>query len=267
MELGLLGAVAKLVGALWLGVSLAAYFAQDKLIFQPHPLPEEARKGVAARHPAAREVFIEAADGTRLHAWQAKGAPGTPLVIYFGGNAEEVSWMLDAIDRQASIASWLLVDYRGYGASGGAPSEEALAGDALAWYDAFHSGNERIFAFGRSLGSGVAVHLASQRRLDGVLLLTPYDSMVEVGKHHYPLLPVGLMLKHRFDSLAVAPHITTPLLCLAALDDEVIPVEHARRLYDAWAGEKTWVELRGGHNGADRHPDYGPAVKKFVAGS
>jgi uncharacterized protein len=110
------------------------------------------------------------------------------------------------------------------------------------------------------------VHLAAQRRLDGVVLLTPYDSMVEVAKHHYPLLPVGLMLRHRFDSAAAAPRVTTPLLCLAALDDEVIPVEHARRLHDAWAGEKRWVELRGGHNGADRHPDYWPAVRQFLAG-
>src|SRR6185295_13919694 len=130
--------------------------AQDKLIFQPRPLADEARQAVAARHAAAQEVFIDAADGTRLHAWRTQAAPGAPLVIYFGGNAEEVSWMLDETGRQANAASWLLVDYRGYGASGGTPSEEALAADALAWYDAFHRENARIFAFGRSLGSGVA---------------------------------------------------------------------------------------------------------------
>jgi uncharacterized protein len=266
MDLGLLGAVAKLAGAAWLGLALAAYFAQDKLIFQPRPTGEPERSSVAARHPGASEVTLTAADGTRLHAWHVKQKGDAPLILYFGGNAEEVSWMLDEIARQPSGASWLLVDYRGYGGSGGEPSEDALATDALAWYDHFQRENARILVFGRSLGGGVAVHLASQRRVHGVILLTPFDSMVEVGKHHYPLLPVGFLLKHRFDSAALAPRMTAALLCLASPDDQVIPVQHARRLYDAWAGEKRWVELRGGHNDADRHPDYWPAIRAFVAG-
>jgi uncharacterized protein len=266
MELGLLGGIAKLAGAVWLGAVLAAFFVQDKLIFMPRPLAEQERQSVAARHPEASEVFIRAADGTQLHAWHVKAANPAPLVIYFGGNAEEVSWMLDEIRRQGSAAAWLLVDYRGYGASAGAPSEHALVSDALAWYDAFSRENERVFAFGRSLGGGVAVRLAAERRLDGVVLLTPFDSMVAVGKHHYPLLPVGMLLKHRFDSLSLAPKITARLLCFGARDDEVIPVEHARRLYEAWGGEKRFVELSGGHNGADAHPDYWPALRQFLAG-
>jgi len=266
MELGLLGGIAKLAGALWLGASLAAFFAQDKLIFMPRPLAEPERQAVASRHPEAHEVSIDAADGTRLHAWHVRASDPAPLVIYFGGNAEEVSWMLDEIRRQKTDAAWLLVDYRGYGGSAGAPSEDALVADALAWYDAFSRENERVFVLGRSLGSGVAVQLASRRRLEGVVLLTPFDSMVDVGRHHYPLLPVGLLLKHRFDSLSLAPKITAPLLCLAAQDDEVIPVEQARRLYEAWGGEKRFVELSGGHNGADAHPDYWLAVRQFVAG-
>ena len=265
MELGLLGGIAKLAGVVWLGAVLAAFFAQDKLIFQQRPTPDAVREAVAARHPEAYETFINAEDGTRLHAWHIKAAKPAPLVIYFGGNAEEVSWMLDEIRRRGSDSAWLLVDYRGYGGSAGEPSEEALVGDALAWYDAFSRENERIFVFGRSLGSGVAVRLASERRLDGVVLLTPFDSMVEVAKHHYPLLPVSFLLKHRFDSLSLAPKISTPLLCFAARDDEVIPEEHARRLYDAWGGEKRFVELSGGHNGADGHPDYWPAVRQFLA--
>jgi uncharacterized protein len=266
MDLGLLGAAAKLAGVAWLGLALAAYLAQDKLIFMPRPLAEPQRSAVAARHPEAREVFITAADGTRLHAWHVKRKGDAPFVLYFGGNAEEVSWMLDETGREATAASWAFVDYRGYGASGGEPSEEALVADALAWHDHFQSENARILVFGRSLGSGVAVQLAVQRRVEGVILLAPFDSMVEVGKRHYPLLPVGLLLRHRFDSAALAPRITAPLLCLASPDDEVIPVQHARRLYEAWGGEKRWVELRGGHNDADRHPDYWPAVRKFLSG-
>ena len=105
--------------------------AQDSLIFHPQPL-EESRRAALASRPGVESVFIHAADGVRLHAWHVKG---DPLVIYFGGNAEEVSWMLDDAARRAPGVGWLLVDYRGYGSSGGSPSEKALVSDALQWYD------------------------------------------------------------------------------------------------------------------------------------
>lgn len=265
MDWGLLGALVKLGGVVGLGVPLAAYLLQDQLIFQPRPLTEAERQGIAARHPNASDIFLQASDGTRLHAWHFKSTPDAPVVLYFGGNAEEVSWMLDRLAVRKSPAAWLLIDYRGYGSSGGAPSEQAFNSDALAWYDFAAKSHSRIYAFGRSLGSGVAVRLAAERRLDGLMLVAPYDSLVQVGKHHYPLLPVGLLLKHRFDSVSRAPAITAPLLCIVATDDEVVPVEHARRLYDAWAGPKRWVGLAGGHNATDNDPEYWPSIQAFLA--
>jgi pimeloyl-ACP methyl ester carboxylesterase len=266
MEWGLLGVLVKLGGVLALGVSLSAYLLQDKLIFQPRPLAEAQRQQIAARHPESSDIFLQVADGTRLHAWHFKAEADAPLVIYFGGNAEEVSWMLDQLRERKSGNGWLLVDYRGYGSSGGAPSEEALVGDALAWHDYAAKSHSRIFAFGRSLGSGVAVRLAAERKLEGLILVTPYDSMVAVGKHHYPLLPVGLLLKHRFDSLALAPKLGTPLLCIAATRDEVVPIAHARRLYEAWAGPKRWVELPATHNTTDGHPELWANLQAFTRG-
>jgi pimeloyl-ACP methyl ester carboxylesterase len=251
--------------ALVLAVPLAAYLLQDKLIFQPRPLDESERQAMAARHPDVADIFLQAADGTRLHAWHFKSTPGAPLVLYFGGNAEEVSWMLDELPRRDTGAAWLLVDYRGYGASGGAPSEQSLTSDALAWYDRFAGASPRIFAFGRSLGSGVAVRLAAERPLGGLVLVAPFDSMVALGKRHYPFLPVGLLLRHRFDSLSIAPKITVPLLCIVATHDEVIPPQHARHLYDAWGGPKRWIELAAGHNDTDNHPDYWPSIRAFLA--
>ena len=265
MDPGSLGALIKIVAAIVVAVPLTAYLMQDKLIFQPRPIAEAERQTIAARHPDVADTFLQVADGTRLHAWHIKSKPDAPLVIYFGGNAEEVSWMLDEIPRQDTGAAWLLVDYRGYGASGGTPSEPALEGDAAAWYDRFAPTNKRIVAFGRSLGSGVAVHLAAERRLDSIILITPFDSMVDVGKRHYPFLPVSWLLKHRFDSLALAPKLQTPLLCVVATHDEVIPAEHARRLYDAWGGPKKWIELAASHNSIDGHPDYWPSVRSFLA--
>jgi pimeloyl-ACP methyl ester carboxylesterase len=269
MDPSLLATLATLAVALAFGTPLAAYVLQDKLIFLQRPLAEEERRAVARRHPEAADIFLQSADGTRLHAWHVKRTPEAPLVLYFGGNAEEVSWMLDRLrEREAagqSRAAWLLVDYRGYGTSEGAPSERALIADALAWYDRFADSSARVFAFGRSLGSGVAVQLAAARRLDGVILVAPFDSLVQVGRRHYPWLPVGLLLKHRFDSIERAPNITAPLLCIAAARDEVIPPQHARRLFDAWAGAKRWVEVPGLHNEMDLQPAFWPSIGAFLA--
>ena len=214
------------------------------------------------------DVFLTAADGTRVHAWQVKS--GEPLVLYFGGNAEEVSWMIEAARINAPGASWLLMDYRGYGQSDGAPSEKALVADALSLYD--HAvqlpGTDarRIYVFGRSLGSGVAVALAAERPLAGVILATPFDSLAAVAKRYYWYLPVDLMLKHRFDSIALAPNLKQPLLCLISARDEVIPPVHGERLFDAWGGIKHKIILEdAGHNTTDAHPVFWPSIRGFLA--
>jgi pimeloyl-ACP methyl ester carboxylesterase len=245
-------------------VPLAAYLLQDQLIFLPRPLTAAAQRAIAARHPEVGDVYLEAADGTRLHAWHVKAPAGAPLILYFGGNAEDVSWLLDELPRRQTGAGWLLVDYRGYGASSGAPSERALNEDALLWYDYAAKSGARVYAAGRSLGSGVAVRLAAERRLEGLILITAFDSMVAVGARHYPFLPVRALLRHRFDSLELAPRITAPLLCIAATRDDIIPPAHARRLYDAWQGPKRWVALAAGHNTIDQHPDYWPSMRAFL---
>jgi uncharacterized protein len=190
-------------------------------------------------------------------------------MLYFGGNAEEVSWMLEVVRAQTPSASWLLMDYRGYGLSDGAPSEKALVADALALYD--HASGlpgvdaGRIYAFGRSLGSGVAVALAAQRRLAGLILATPYDSLAAVARRHYWFVPVDWLLRHRFDSIARAPKLRTPLLCLIAGRDDVIPPEHAERLYAAWGGPKKRVVLAAAsHNTTDDTPQFWPAIREFL---
>ena len=252
-------AVGKIALAVALGVPLFMYLAQDSLIFYPQKRNESERAAIAKR-PAVQSVFIDAADGTRLHAWLVEG---DPLVLYFGGNAEEVSWMLDEVARRIPGTGWLLVDYRGYGSSGGSPSEKKLVEDALRWHDR-HAG-KKIYAFGRSLGSGVAVQLAAQRPLAGVILVAPFDSLVEVGKHYYPFLPVRWLLRHPFDSAALAPKITAPLLCVVATRDEIIPAVHSKRLFDAWGGAKRWIGLEGaGHNSTDNHANYWPALVAFL---
>jgi pimeloyl-ACP methyl ester carboxylesterase len=256
-----LAAVAKIALVVAVGFPLLMYFAQESLIFHPQPLSEERRAAIAARG-VAESIFIEGKEA-RLHAWHVKGEP---LIMYFGGNAEEVSWMLSDAAGRAPGIGWLLVDYRGYGSSGGSPSEAALVADAIGWYDEMKKQYKTIYAFGRSLGSGVAVQLAAQRPIAGVILVAPFDSMVELGKRYYPFLPVSWMLKHRFDSVSLAPAIKSPLLCIVATADEIIPAEHSKRLYDAWGGEKRWVGLEGaGHNSTDNAANYWPSILKFLS--
>lgn len=256
--------LAGLVAAFALGVPLFMYFAQDRLIFYPQPATEARQAEVRREFPQVKSVYLEG--GPRQHAWHLKGSDS--LVLYFGGNAEDVSWMVNEAVARAPAMSWLLVDYRGYGASEGSPSEAHLVADALRWYD--HAvaalGAKRVFVFGRSLGSGVAVQVAASRRVAGVVLVAPYDSLTALAGHYYPWLPVSLLLKHKFDSIERAPRIGAPLLCLVASHDEVIPAAHSKRLYEAWGGPKRWVDLdRSGHNDTDAAPSFWASIQRFLA--
>jgi pimeloyl-ACP methyl ester carboxylesterase len=269
LETGGLAGILKVIAAVAIVVPLALYLLQDSLIFFPRPLSESARAGITRQHAYAREIVLRSADGKQLHAWHVPGAaPGAPVVLYFGGNAEDVSWMIPEAKKRTPGVAWLLVNYRGYGGSEGSPSEETISADALQWYD--HAATELkprgIAVFGRSLGSGAAVVVASQRKVEAVVLVTPFDSLVEVAKRHYPFLPVSLMLRHQFDSLGRAPRIAAPLLCIAAQRDEIIPSSHARKLYDAWGGEKRWLELEGaGHNSTDGVPAFWQSIAAFLS--
>ena len=247
------------------GLPLVVYLMQDRLIFHPQRLPPPQREALAKRFAGLESVFLKSGDGTTIHAWHLKPAPGAPLVIYFGGNAEEVSWMLEEVPRQAPGLGGLLGDYRGDGASDGSPSEAALVADALLWYDRVSTKSKDIYVLGRSLGSGVAVQLAAARPVTGVILVAAFDSLAAVAKRYYWYLPVDLMLKHRFDSIALAPTMKPPLLCLIAERDEIIPPAHADRLFDAWGGAKRKVVLQeAGHNSSDAHPLFWPVIREFL---
>jgi hypothetical protein len=263
---GIVATVLKVCVAVAIGLPLIVYLAQDGLIFHRQPTPEGRRAQIARNIPQAASVFLTAADGTRIHAWHLKSGP--QLVLYFGGNAEEVSWMLEVARVETPAVSWLLMDYRGYGQSEGSPSEKALVADALALYD--HAVKlpgvdpKRIYAFGRSLGSGPAVALAAARPLAGLVLVTPFDSLTALAKRYYWYLPVDWMLKHRFDSISLAPQLKTPLLCLIAERDEVIPAVHGERLCDAWGGAKRKVLLGTNHNSTDGAPQFWPAIRELI---
>lgn len=252
-----------------IGLPLTLYVLQDSLIFLRQPAPAAAPRAAGL---AISEVAIPVAGGLSLRGWLARPVSTVgrmPLVIYFGGNAEEVSGMATLAGR---IPGWALlaVNYRGYGGNAGDPSEKALVADALSIYDWAGKRDDvnaaRIAVIGRSLGSGVAVQLAAERPLRAVVLVTPFDSLRAVAQRHYPVVPVGLLLRHPFDSLARVPDIAVPLLVVAAERDSIIPPEHARRLFDAWRAPKAWREITGAdHNDLDADPVYWDDIAAFLA--
>jgi hypothetical protein len=254
-----------LIVVIVVGVPAAAWFTQERMIFYPQPV-------VSTAHLPARASPLEviAADGTHLRGWIVKGsAAPAPTVIYFGGNAEEISWTLaDARwPREWTIVG---LNYRGYGASEGAPGESALTADALAIYDAVTKREDidprRIVVFGRSLGTAIAAHLAAERPVSGAVLVSPYDSLAAVGRKHYPWLPVSLLLRHRFDALPDAKRNHMPLLAIVGESDSIIPPERSRALFDAWAGPKTWLAVpHADHNDLGDGGEFWPAVAGFLA--
>ena len=227
---GLITAVLKISAAVAIGLPLLVYLAQDALIFYRQPVPESRRVEVARRFPAVQEVFIQASDGTRLHAWHAKAPGAASLVLYFGGNAEEVSWMLEGLGETPGV-SWLLVDYRGYGLSEGRPSEEGLYRDASAAlaYLRRHPRvrPEGIVFFGQSLGSAVAVELATRETPRGLILEAPFTSVRAMGKAVFPFLPISLLVGNQFDSLGRISRVRAPLLILHGDRDEVVQIGRA----------------------------------------
>ena len=246
------------------------YFFQEAFIFFPVSIDRVALQAIKKRFPRAEELTITAADNKKLHGWLVKpeGAVKSPLVIYFGGNAEEVSWLI-------SEAQWLkgwavcLMNYRGYGLSEGRPKEQALYSDALAVYDHLVKradvDAQRIVVMGRSIGTGVATYLAQHRPIKGAILICPFDSLVSIGKKHYPILPVALLLKHSFDSLSRAAALKMPLLALVARDDEIVPRESSLRLTERWGGPHTTALIDGGHNTLQEYPGYWESIQQFLA--
>ena len=257
--------------AIFVGLCAVLYLLQEQLIFLRPPLADSARHAVQLL-PGTTEIRITTHDGTRLHGWLRHTADEKRrrgLVVYFGGNAEEVSsQMHDA----PMLAPWSLAafNYRGYGLSEGRPSETALTSDALAIYDWLAKRDDidptRIVIFGRSLGSGVAVPLAANRAARAVVLVSPFDSLRSIARKQYPIVPVSLLLKHPFDSLAHAPAIETPLLVLAGERDDLIPSTYSRRLHDGWSGPKRWTLIPGAdHNDIHLRPEYWTTIREFLA--
>ena len=232
------------------------YFKQRDMMYYPR----------FTRVDAVQTDFSMERDGAVLRGWVVH--PGRPkAIVYFGGNGESVQGNREDFSRWFPDHSVYLVAYRGYGASDGEPDERALFADALAVFDRARAEHpdRPVAVIGRSLGSGVAAYVASQRPVDRLVLVTPFDSLADVGQAHYPWLPVRWLARDRYDSVANLARYEGPLLVVRAGRDEVIPAANTARLVASLRKPPRSLTLpQAGHNDLNAYPEYGEALSAFL---
>lgn len=230
------------------------YFWQRTLIY--FPTSEVQRSD-------AQELNVNAA-GETLQIWQL-GNDGTDAIIYFGGNAENVAWNIPVFSSVFPERTVYLVNYRGYGGSTGKPTESGLFADAGEIYDQLKTRHTSVSVIGRSLGSGVAVYLASVRDVKKMLLITPFDSIENVAKKQFPIFPVSLLLEDKYDSLSRAGKITAATLVLIAEHDEIVPRENSEALVAAFNPSVVQVKILANtnHNFSSTAQEYLKVLREF----
>ena len=243
-------------GATYLGVCASLWALQDRMIFHPRPLPYQ------PDHPAVTSIGIEN-DNERLRGWIVNEHERGPLIVYFGGNAEEVS---------GNIPQWaalntpvVLMNYRGFGESTGKPTERNLVDDAkavVAWARQ-RCPERRLVLFGVSLGSGVAMLAADDSSPDALIIVSPYRSVEHIARARFPVFPIRWLLRHPFNAEAVADAMPRTL-AFASRSDQVIPFAESSAMVHA-LGDKVVFHTYGlAHNEFLQYPPLWDEVRRFL---
>ncbi|MFL6791324.1 MAG: alpha/beta hydrolase [Bradyrhizobium sp.] len=236
---------------------LAVLFLKQRSMLFPIPTVARVAPGAAAL-PEAEEHVLNTADGERVIVWHVPAKPGRPVILYFPGNGDFLAGSVSRFRAMTSDGTGLVVlSYRGYAGSSGAPSEWGILQDAAAAY-AFTSARyatQRIVAWGFSLGTGVAVALAAEHSIGKLILEAPYTSALDVAGA-LPLLrfvPVRLLMRDQFRSDQRIAQVSVPLLTMHGELDSVIPITAGERLFALAREPKQFVRFaEGGHDDLDR---------------
>ena len=234
-------------GVAYLGACGALFAFQRSLIYYPQPKFLGSSANMLKLQVAGTGVLVT-----------VRPRPGRNALLYFGGNAEDVSFNLPSLSQAFPEHAIYLLHYRGYGGSEGTPSEAAIQQDALALFDQVNAEHPDVVVVGRSLGSGVALHLASQRTVSRLVLVTPFDSLETLVARQFPYFPVKWLLRDKFESRQYAPRITAPTLIVSAEHDEIVPRASTEQLFARFGkGVATYREIPGtGHNTVSESPLY-----------
>jgi fermentation-respiration switch protein FrsA (DUF1100 family) len=220
--------------AIYAAICAAAYFGNRWFMY----LPDATRVAPAAAGlDAVREIEIMAADGVTLIAWHAPAEDDKPTILYFHGNAANAANRAPRIETMCQNGFGVLyLNNRGYGGSGGRPTEDDNVADAIAAYDyliGLGVPAGKIVAYGESLGSGQAVRLATERPVAAIVLEAPLTSTVEVARSTYFWLPLGWLITDTYNNESNIRSVTAPVLILHGEQDDVIPVDMGLRVYRA----------------------------------
>lgn len=242
--------------ALPVGVIALLAVAQTALIF---PRWAMLGQGVSLP-PEARVLEVTAGSGHRLEGIALPGTdPDAPVILGFGGNAWPADALALALHRWLPAHRVVVFHYRGYGPSEGRPSARALLEDALVIHDALDDG--AVVAVGLSVGAGPAAHLAARRDLAGLVLVTPFDSLTELARSHYPWAPVRLLLRHRMDVVGDLAQTRAPVAIIAGARDTIVPPARTAPLRDVAGRLVLDRVIEAGHNDLYDHPDFAPALR------
>jgi uncharacterized protein len=231
----------------YIGICVAMFAFQRSLLYYPQPRVVTAPESTMPLPVPGAELVVT----VRAH-------PGPKAILYFGGNGEDVSANLESFSKAFPDHALFLLHYRGYGGSTGTASEAVNNSDAAALFRAVIAQHPDVAVIGRSLGSGIAVRLASENRLSRLILVTPYDSITEIAAAQYPFLPVRLLLLDRYESWKYAPGIKVPTTIVAAQNDEVIPRASTEKLFARFPrGIVSMTVIEGvGHNDIQAKSEY-----------
>ena len=261
-----LGWIAVIAVCCYVGLAAMIYFAQRSLMYFPdrtHTAP------AAAGLPEATEVPLTAADGVPIRVWHVPPQPGNPVILYFHGNGGALNYRVERFHRLVTAGIGLVaLEYRGYGGLGGSPSEQGLIRDAEAAYGfaVAHYPAQQIVLWGESLGSGVAVALATEKPVGRIILEAPFTSALAIAERQYWYLPVRFLMQDQFRSDERIKKVTAPLLILHGVYDRIVPYSMGERLFELANKPKHIVRFLDGGNGDLDNNGALDAVGRFLAG-
>ena len=247
-------------------ISVFLYFFQSRLVFYPLPDIESTPADNGLKF---EDIYILTQDGIRINAWYIP-ADGEKTILFCHGNAGNISHRLHSIMQFHDLrCNVLIFDYRGYGRSEGKISEEGTYLDGIAAYDYLLSSGiseNNIIVFGRSLGGAVAAKIASQRSPAALILESTFTSIPDIGAKIYPFLPVRLLCRIKYNTLSIIDKVKCPVLVVHSPDDEIIPFEMGRKIFEAVKGPKEFLTIRGSHNEGYfiSSPDYENGLRNFI---
>jgi pimeloyl-ACP methyl ester carboxylesterase len=248
--------ITAIAALIYIALCLALFLGQRSFMYYPQPKSISDDSPPLTLNIDGERILVSTGTHTGPDAL-------TGAVIYFGGNAEDVRRSLPTLADAFPDRSLYAMNYRGYGGSTGKPSETALIADALALFDRVHTDHPKIIVIGRSLGSGVAVHIASERPVERLVLVTPYDSLLTVAASQFGFFPLRWLMLDKFESWRYAPKITAPTHLIAAQNDEIIPAASTAALYKALPQSLATLTVIPNvwHNTISESSDYIPALR------